>query len=102
MSAHRAGPTQRAAHQSSQQSGLLHTPKNENLRQYKKNAHKEQEGLKKQKAITVVELVAAGGLLTAGSTIMEKLSEDSAPQITASEVTYNQDKGTALIKFETV
>ena len=31
MSAHRAGPTQRAAHQSLLYSGLLHTPQNEDL-----------------------------------------------------------------------
>ena len=37
-----------------------------------------------------------------GSRIVEKLTEDSSPQISASEVTYNADSGTALIKFETV
>ena len=33
---------------------------------------------------------------------MEKLTEDSSPQISVSEVTYNEDSGTALIKFETL
>ena len=52
--------------------------------------------------MTAAELLAAGALLTAGSTIVEKISKDSAPQITVSEITWNQDQGTALIKFETV
>ena len=56
----------------------------------------------KQKAITAIKLVARGGLLSGRSRIVEKLTEDSAPQISASEVTYNSDQGTALIKFETV
>ena len=33
---------------------------------------------------------------------LEILTEDSSPQISASEVTYNADSGNALIKFETV
>ena len=56
----------------------------------------------KKKAITGLELLAAGGLLTEGSRIVEKLTEDSSPQISASEVTYNAECGNALIKFETV
>ena len=52
--------------------------------------------------MTAVKLVAAGALLTAGGNIVDKLSEDTAPQITASEVTWNQDQGTALFKIETV
>ena len=52
--------------------------------------------------MTAVELVAAGALLTAGSNIVDKLSEDTAPQITASEVTWNQDQGTALFNIEIV
>ena len=56
----------------------------------------------KKKAVTALELLAAGGLLTGGNRIVEKLTKDSAPQISASEVTYNSDSGTALIKFETV
>ena len=49
----------------------------------------------------MVELVTAGGLLTARRSIVEKLTDDSAPQISASEVTYNSDQGTSLIKFKT-
>ena len=41
-------------------------------------------------------------MLTAGGNIVDKLSEDTAPQITASEVTWNQDQGTTLFKIETV
>lgn len=67
----------------------------------RKHLTKKKKTLKK-KAITGLELLAAGGLLTGGSRIVEKLTEDSSPQISASEVTYNGDSGMALIKFETV
>ena len=67
----------------------------------KKRLQKNKKVLK-QKAVTAIELLAVGGLLTGGSGIVEKLTEDSAPKILASEVTYNSDQGTALIKFETV
>ena len=67
----------------------------------KKRLQKNKKILKK-KAVTAAEIVAAGALLMAGSTIIEKISEDPAPQITASEVTWNQDQGTALFKIETV
>ena len=52
--------------------------------------------------MTAVELVAAGALLTAGGNIVDKLSEDTAPKISASEVTWNQDQGAALFKIETL
>ena len=67
----------------------------------KKKLQKNKKILKK-KAVTAAKLVAAGALLTASSTIVEKISEDPARQITASEVTWNQDQGTALFKIETV
>ena len=67
----------------------------------KKKLQKNKKILKK-KAVTAVKLVAAGALLTAGGNIVDKLSEDTAPQISASEVTWNQDQGTALFKIETV
>ena len=51
----------------------------------------------KKKAIAGLELIAAGGILTGGSRIMEKLTEESSPQISAQEVTY-----TALIKFKSL
>ena len=52
----------------------------------KKKLQKNKKILKK-KAVTAVKLVAARALLTASSTIIEKLSEYPAPQIIASEVT---------------
>ena len=52
--------------------------------------------------MTAAELVAASALLTAGGNMVDKLSEDSAPQITASEVTWNQDQGKALFEIKTV
>ena len=67
----------------------------------KKKLSKNKKILKK-KAMTAAKLVTAGALLTASSTIVEKLSEDPAPQITDSEVTWNQDQETALFKIETV
>ena len=66
----------------------------------KKKLQKNKKILKK-KAVTAVELVDAGALLTARGNIVDKLSEDTAPQISASEVTWNQDQGTALFKIET-
>ena len=56
----------------------------------KKRLQKNKKALK-QKAVTVIELVTAGGVLTGGSRIVEKLTEDSAAQILAFEVTYNSD-----------
>ena len=52
----------------------------------KKRLQKNKKILKK-KAVTAAELVAAGALLTAGSKIIEKISEDNAPQITTPEIT---------------
>ena len=67
----------------------------------KKRLQKNKKVLKK-KAVTAVKLLAAGALLTARSTIVDIISKDPAPQISTSEVTWNQDQGTALFKFETV
>ena len=67
----------------------------------KKKLQKNKKLLKK-KAMTAAKLVAVRALLTAGGNIVDKLSEDTAPQITVSEVTRNQDQGTALFKIETV
>ena len=44
----------------------------------KKRLQKNRKVLKK-KAVTAIELLAAGGLLTGGSRIVEKLTEDSTP-----------------------
>ena len=67
----------------------------------KKRLNKKNRKTLKKKAITGLELLAAGGLLTGGSRIVEKLTEDSSLQISAQEVKYNVDSGTELIKFET-
>ena len=56
----------------------------------------------KKKVVTATELFAAGALLTAGGNMVDKLSEDSSPHITASEVTWNQDQGKALFEIKTV
>ena len=67
----------------------------------KKKLQKNKKILKK-KVVTTAELLAARALLTARGNIVDKLSEDTAPQISASEVTWNQDQGTTLFKIETV
>ena len=71
------------------------------LNKMKKKLQKNKKNIKK-KIITAAELVAAGTLLIAGGNMVDKLSEDSAPQITASEVTWNQDQGKALFEIKTV
>ena len=43
-----------------------------------------------------------GALLTAGGNMVDNLSEDSSPQITASKVTWTQDQGRALFEIKTV
>ena len=67
----------------------------------KKKLQKNKKNIKK-KIVTAGELFAASALLTAGGNMVDKLSEDSAPQITASEVTWNQDRGMALFEIKTV
>ena len=57
------------------------------LNKLKKKLQKNKKNIKK-KIVTAGELLAAGVLLTAGGNMVDKLSEDSAPQITASEVTW--------------
>ena len=49
----------------------------------KKRLNKKNRKTMKKKAITGLELLTAGGLLMGGSRIMEKLTEDSSPQISA-------------------
>ena len=56
----------------------------------KKKFQKNKKILKK-KIVMATELVAARALLTARGNMVDKLSEDIAPQILASEVTRNQD-----------
>ena len=67
----------------------------------KKKFQKNKKILKK-KIVMAAELVAARALLMAGGNMVDKLSEDTAPQISASEVTWNQDQGTALFEIKTV
>ena len=54
----------------------------------------------KMKVVTGMELVEVGGLLTRGSVLMERLTEQSSPQISGQDVTYNSDTSPAVIKFE--
>ena len=69
--------------------------------QMKKKLQKKKKNIKKI-IITAGELFTAGALLTAGGNMVDKLSEDSAPQITMSEVTWNQDQGKTLFEIKTV
>ena len=55
----------------------------------------------KKKIITAGEIFVAGALLTAGGNMVDNLSEDSSPQISAGEVNWIQDQGKALIEFKT-
>ena len=66
----------------------------------KKMKGKKTKALKK-KIITAGEIFVAGALLTAGGNMVDNLSEDSSPQISASEVNWIQDQGKALIEFKT-
>ena len=67
----------------------------------KKKLQKNKKNIKK-KIITAGELFTVGALLTTGGNMVDKLSEDSSPQITASEVTWTQDQGKALFQIKTV
>ena len=62
-----------------------------NLYSIMKKKFQKNKKILKKKIVTAAELVAAGVLLTAGMNMVDKLSEDTAPQISASEVTWNQD-----------
>ena len=55
----------------------------------------------KKKIVTVGEIFITGALLTAGGNMVNNLSEDSSPQISAGEVNWIQDQGKALIEFKT-
>ena len=66
----------------------------------KKMKGKKTKALKK-KIITAGEIFAAGALLTAGGNMVDNLSEDSSPQISASEVNWIQDQGKALFEIKT-
>ena len=52
------------------------------------------------KAVWGPKLVEAGGLLTGGSILMERLTSPASPQVSGEEVTYNSDKSPSFFKFE--
>ena len=54
----------------------------------------------RKKAVTGMELVVAGGLLTGHSVLMERLTSPASPQISGHDITYNSDTSPAIIKFE--
>ena len=70
------------------------------MKMKKKMKRKKTKALKK-KIITAGEIFVAGALLTACGNMVDNLSEDSSPQISAGEVNWIQDQGKALIKFKT-
>ena len=47
----------------------------------------------KKKVVTGLKLITAGGLLTGGSMLMERLTETPSPKISGHDVTYNSDTG---------
>ena len=67
----------------------------------KKKLKKNKKNIKK-KVVTAAKLFAARVLLTAGGNMVEKISEDNTPEISASEVTWNQDQGALSFKIETL
>ena len=67
----------------------------------KKKWQKNKKTIKK-KIFRAIEVFVAGTLLTAGGNMVDTLSEDSSPHITASEVTWTQDQGKALFEIKTV
>ena len=67
----------------------------------RKKLQKNKKNIQK-KVVTAGELFIAGALLMAGGNMVDKLSDDSSPQITASEVTWTEDKGKALFEIKTV
>ena len=100
MSAVRAVPT--SSLPTSLQYPGHYTVREMNLYSKMKKKLQKNKKIIKKKIVTAAELVATGALLTAGGNMVDKLSEDSAPQITASEVMWNQDQGKALFEIKTV
>ena len=45
----------------------------------------------KKKAVTGLELVGAGALLTGGLVLMEHLTEDDSPKISSQDIVYNSN-----------
>ena len=93
-------PTQRTT--SLQHSQVYFAPLVMNLHnKMKKKLKKNKKNIKK-KVVTTAKIFAAGALLTAGRNMVDKISEDNTPEISASEVTWNQDQGASLFKIETL
>ena len=56
----------------------------------------------KKKAMTAVELVGAGAVLTGGSILMEKMIESKTPKIQGHDNVYTADYGPILFKVESL
>ena len=56
----------------------------------------------KKKAVTRLELVGAGALLTGDSVLMERLTEDDSLSISGQDIVYNSDTSPAIFKFESL
>ena len=54
----------------------------------------------KKKAMTGIELVGAGALLTGGSVLMERLTKNNTPSISGQDIVYNEDNSPLVFKFE--
>ena len=79
-----------------------HTVRDMNLySKMKKKLQKNKKNIKK-KIITAGELFTAGALLAAGGNMVDKISEDSSPQIPVSKVMWTKDQGKALFEIKTV
>ena len=56
----------------------------------------------KKKAVAGLELIGSDALLTGGCVMMERLTEDSSPQIFGQDIIFNSDTSSAIIKFESL
>ena len=56
----------------------------------------------KKKAMTGIELVGAGALLTGGSVLMERLTKNNTPSISGQDIIYNEDNSVLVFKFESM
>ena len=56
----------------------------------------------KKKAVTRLELVGAGALLTGDSVLMERLTEDDSLSISGQDIVYNLDTSPAIFKFKSL
>ena len=56
----------------------------------------------KKKAVAGLELVGAGALLTGGSVLMERFTEDNSLSISSQDIVYNLDISLAKFKFKSL